>query len=310
MQLAHFKLERCFFLACVILAAACGPASPVPTSTTTVVIPSATPPPTVPFLPTSTSEPTITAMMRAFTPVATNTPWIFQSGLSIEEHPLAKPPEIEPLVIYPLEALTQAEVLDKHMDEWGKTLPPNEYYSVGWGDLWFVRGNNKLEAVWGPTENGKVTAQVTRNGIVVFSTPINPPETTSPFRVLTVYDNHWVFEIAQEKNPLPPNTQLVDSFFAGEIFVDGQSLNDLHGYDESYGFQTIHGRPFYFYKRDGKTGVSYDGQEIALGYDGVWHYGCCSGGALNPRMAQKIIGFFAWRGDQWYYTEIGVFSQP
>jgi hypothetical protein len=290
--------------------AACGPARSVPTSTTMVVIPSATPPPTVPFPPASTSEPTITAMVRVFTPVATNTPWIFPSGLSIEEHPLAKQPEIEPLVIYPLEALSQAEVLDKHTDEWGKTLTPNEYYSVGWGDLWVMQGNDKLEPVWGPTENGKVTAQVTRNGNVIFSTPIDPPGTTSPFRVLTVYDNHWVFEIAQEKTPLPPNTQLVDSFFAGEIFVDGQSLNDLHGNDESYGFQTIHGRPFYFYKREGKTGVSYDGQEIALGYDGVWHYGCCSGGALNPRMVQNIIGFFAWRGDQWYYTEIGVFEQP
>jgi len=41
--------------------------------------------------------------MRVFTPVATNTPWIFSSGLSIEEHPLAKRSEIEPLVIYPRE---------------------------------------------------------------------------------------------------------------------------------------------------------------------------------------------------------------
>jgi len=242
--------------------------------------------------------------------VATNTPWIFQSGLSIEEHPLAKQPEIEPLVIYPLDALTQTEVLDKHLSEWGKTLSPNEYYSVGWGDLWVKQGKDKLEAVDGPMENGKDIAQVMSNGNVIFSTTIEPPGTTSAFRVLTVYDNHWVFEIAQEKTPLPSNTQLVDSFFAGEIFVDGQSLNDLHGYDESYGFQTIHGRPFYFYKRDGKIGVSFDGQEIALDYEGVWHYGCCSGGALNPRMAQNIIGFYAWRGDQWYYTEIGVFDHP
>jgi hypothetical protein len=261
-------------------------------------------------LPTSTSEPTLTSIARVFTPEATNTPWIFPSGLRIEEHPLAKIPEIEPLVLYPLDALTQTEILNKHMDEWGKTLPPNEYYSVGWGNVWVMEGQDKLEAVDGPMENGIGTAQVTRNGNVIFSTPINPPGTTSAFRVLTVYDAHWVFEIAQAKEPLPPNTQLVDSFFTGEIFVDGQSLDDLHGYDASFGFQTVHGRPFYFYKRDGKTGVSYDGQEIALGYHGVWHYGCCSGGELNPRTAQNIIGFFAWRGDLWYYTEIGVFGQP
>ena len=291
---------------------------PLSTSTTTIVVPSATPPPPTTFLTTlrpgsgqaSTPEPSVTQLVRVFTPVAMNTPWVFPSGLSIEEHPLAKQPEIEPLVIHPLDALTQAEVLDRHKDEWGKTLPPNEYYSVGWGDMWVMQGNDKLEAVWGPTENGKMTSQVSRNGNVFFSTLIEPPGTTSPFRVLTVYDDHWVFAIAQEKEPLTPNTQLVDSFLTGETFVDGQSLNDLHGYDASFGFQTIHGRPFYFYQRDGKTGVSYDGQEIALGYDGVWHYGCCSGGTLNPRMAQNIIGFFAWRGDQWYYTEIGVFDQP
>ncbi len=216
-------------------------------------------------------------------------------------------PQIEPLVIYPLDALTQAEVLDKHFDKWGKILSPNEYYSVGWGNLWVLLGNARLDAIDGPIENGQATAQVTRNGIVIFSTPISPPGTTSAFRVLTVYDTHWVFEIAQARDPLPPNTQWEDSFFSGEIFVDGRSQDALHGYDESFGFQTINGRPFYFFKRDGKTGVNYDGQEISLDYDGVWHYGCCSGGALNPRMAQNIIGFFAWRADQWYYTEMGVF---
>jgi hypothetical protein len=240
--------------------------------------------------------------------VATNTPWVFPSGLSIEEHPLAKRPEIEPLVIYPLDALTQTEVMFKHNSEWGETLPSNEYYSVGGGDVWVMQGNDKLEAVNGSTENGHLAAQVTRNGQVIFSTPIVPPGVTSEFRVLTVYDNHWVLEIAQQKTV--PANQEVDSFFAGEIFVDGQSLNELYGYEESYGFQTIHGRPFYFFKRDGKIGVSYDGQEILLNYGGVPHYGCCSAGALNPRMAQNIIGFFAWRGERWYYTEIGVFNQP
>jgi hypothetical protein len=233
---------------------------------------------------------TATSPGRVFTPQASNTPWIFPSGLSIEEDPLAKPPEIEPLVILPLDGLTQAEVIDRHKSDWGETFSPYEYYSVGGGDLWVMQGNDKLEAAWGPTENGKVTARVTRNGNVIFSMVINPPGTTSPTRVLTVYADHWLFETAQKKTPSPPTTRFVDSFFKGEIFVDGQSLN--------------------FYKRAGKTGVSFDGQDIPLGYDGVWHYGCCSGGELNPRMAENFIGFFAWRADQWYYTGIGVFGQP
>jgi hypothetical protein len=229
--------------------------------------------------------------------------------LSIEEHPLASPPETEPLVFHPLDGMTQTEILEKNKDEWGKSLSPHEYYSVGKGSLWVMQGNDKLEAVWGITENGTVNAQVRRNGDVIFSMPIVPPATTSPFRVLTTYDNHWVFEIAQEKTLLS-NSQIVDSFFASDILVDGQSLSELHGYESVYGFQTLHGRPYYFYKRDGKIGVNFDGQGISLDYEGVMHYGCCSSSALNPRMAQNIIGFFAWRGEQWYYTEIRILDQP
>jgi hypothetical protein len=292
----------------LILVTACGTARPAPASTPMDMAASDTLPPTGAPLPTAIGKPTDTPVVNAITPETTYTPWVIASGLSIEEHPLAKAPEIEPLVILPLEALTQVEVLDKHKDEWTKKLSPHEYYSLGGGDVWVMQGNDKLETSHLQSDIGK--ALVARNGKIIFSTTIKPPATTSPFRVLSVYDNHWVFEVAQEKNPITPNTQMVDSFFSGEIFIDGQSLDKLHGYDESFGFQTIQGRPFYFYKQDGRTGISYDGQEIALGYDGVWHYGCCSGGELNPRMAQNMIGFFAWRGKQWYYTEIGVFGQP
>jgi hypothetical protein len=293
-----------------ILVAACGTARPAPASTPRDMAANETLPPKATPSSTVIVKPTDTLVVSTLTPEATYTPWIFPSGLSIEEHPLAKAPEIEPLVILPLEALTQTQLVEKHMNEWVKPLSPHEYYSIGGGDVWVMQGKDKLEAVWAPMGNGKVIAQVTRNGKIIFSIPINPPAVGSPLRVLSVYDNHWVFEVAKEKTSTAANTQPVDSFFSGEIFIDGQSLDQLHGYDESFGFQTIQGRPFYFYKRDGKTGISYDGQEIALGYDGVWHYGCCSGGELNPRMAQAMIGFFAWRGKQWYYTEIGVFGQP
>lgn len=289
----------------LILMAACGVTKPalVGSPMDKTLPPTGTSSPSIPV------EPTDTPVVSTQTPEETYTPWIFPSGLSIEEHPLAKTPEIEPLVFIPLESLTQVQVLGKHLNEWVKPLSPHEYYSLGGGDVWVVQGQDKLEATWSPMGNGKVIAQVTRNGKNIFSTPLTPPAVGSPLRVLSVYDNHWVLEVAKEKTPIAPNIQPLDSFFSGEIFVDGQSLDQLHGYSESFGFQIMGDRPFYFYKRDGKTGISYDGQEIALGYDGVWHYGCCSGGELNPRMAQNMVGFFGWRGKQWYYTEMGVFGQ-
>jgi hypothetical protein len=229
--------------------------------------------------------------------------------LSIEEHPLATRPEIEPLLLYPLDSLTQAQMFAKHAKELQNGLRPESYYGVCGCSLWVMQGNDKLETVYvpgTPEPNQKVLVGISRNGKIVFSTWNESPGVTSEFRVLTTYDNHWVLELAERKDV--QKNQEVDSFFRGKIYVDGKSLNELYGYEESYGFQTIHGRPFYFYKKDGKIGISYDGTEISLNLDGVRHYGCCSAGELNPRMAQNMIAFFAWRGDQWYYIEIGVFE--
>ena len=297
-------MKPALVMLCSFVLAACGSSTPVSTKITTNAVPSQPRTQTIPPSKTSTFEPTRTQVAKTLPPAITSTPWILPSGLSIEEHPLTKMPEIEPLVIHPMDGSTQAEVLQKHASLWGETLPPNAYYSVGHGSLWVMQGSDKLEAVEGPVENGQVTAQVTSNGKVVFSKSITPPGVTSEFRVLDVYGSHWVLELAKAK------TNQADSFFAGEIFVDGQSLNDLLGYEDSFDFQTINGRPFYFFKRGGKIGVAYDGLEIPLNYDGVFHYGCCSAGALNPRIAQNITGFFAWRGGDWYYTEIGIFDQP
>ena len=35
-------------------------------------------------------------------------------------------------------------------------------------------------------------------------------------------------------------------------------MNDSRGYEEAFSFQTIHGRPFYFFKRHGKIEASYE----------------------------------------------------
>ena len=261
----------------------------------------------VPVTPSSTQD----EMSGVSTPMPSATPWVLPSGLSIEEHPLAKVPETDEMILHPLDSLNQEQMLAKHADEFQKSLPYESYYGLCFCTIWAMQGNAKLETMYDsgtPTPDHKILAGVTRDGKIIFSTLNAPPGTTNQFRVLTTYDNHWVLELAGEKQ-----VQTGQNFtysFLGEIFVDGKSLNELYGYDESFGFQTIHDRPFYFYKRNGKIGVSYDGREIPLGYDLVPHYGCCSGGQLNPRMAQNIVAFFGVRGEQWNYVEIGVFNSP
>ncbi len=94
----------------------------------------------------------------------------------------------------------------------------------------------------------------------------------------------------------------------GDIFIDGQSLSELNGYYDAFGFQVLHGKPFYFYEKDEKIGINYDGQDIPLGYDGVSHNNCCSGFAYNIQAYENMVAFFSMKDDVQYYVEIGVFE--
>jgi hypothetical protein len=224
------------------------------------------------------------------------------SGLRIEEHPLVSRPEIEPLLFTSLDGQNEVQLFRTHASLLHQSLRPESYYSVVHGSLSAMQGSDRLDAM--EVGGADVTAALTRNGAPLFSVPNESPGVTSPFRVLTTYDDHWVLELAQRVEGAEATV-----YFSGRVFVDGSSLNNRYGYQESFGFQTIAGRPFYFFERDDKIGIVYDGAEVALQYDGVPHYGCCSAGTLNPRVARNMLAFFAWRGERWYYVEIGAFDE-
>jgi hypothetical protein len=107
---------------------------------------------------------------------------------------------------------------------------------------------------------------------------------------------------------LQKSSNEIDFDVWGEVIQDGISLNKQHGYQEAFGFQLMKGKSFYFFKKRGRLGISYNGVEIPLGYTQVPHYWCCSAAALNPRSAKNMVAFFAQRGGVWYYIEIGVFD--
>jgi putative hemolysin len=138
---------------------------------------------------------------------------------------------------------------------------------------------------------------LTRNGQEIFRTDAGGISPIEPLRGLWTYDDHWVLET---------NLFLEDKPFNGQIFSDGQSLNQQNGYQESFGFQTINDRPFYFFRRDGKVDAWYDGQEISLGYDDVPHYLCCGDSGLNPVARQGAVLFFGNKSDQWYFVRIAA----
>jgi formylglycine-generating enzyme required for sulfatase activity len=89
----------------------------------------------------------------------------------------------------------------------------------------------------------------------------------------------------------------------GRVVVDGQDLNQLCGYEQTFNLRLLDGRPFFFLQREGKIDISYDGLTFETGYDEIPHYLCCVTGSLNPQSTQNMVWFFALRGEQDYYVE-------
>ncbi len=229
----------------------------------------------------------------------------------VEEHALQGPPSTEPLAFVPVSG-TMAEVRDKHWQASTQVFTENSFSEGGLIGLAADLGGEQIRAFETysntVTTKGtfqKATVHVARLGQEIYSIPAGDGTPVKTLQGLWTYDNHWVLEIAYaaQKFSLPG---LIDVQAAGQIVRDGDLLNQRFKYQEAFGFQTMGGKPFYFFKRGGHIGISYDDQDYALGYDQVDHYLCCSGSALNPKAAESMVAFFARRAGTWYYVEIGV----
>ena len=143
------------------------------------------------------------------------------------------------------------------------------------------------------------TIRVRLGGRLAWEDPIMP----STFGSVTMespwsFDGHWTIE----ETP----GSMTEADVVGRVVGDGQDLNQTCGYEESFGFALLDGRPFHFFKRDGKIDIAYDGQQVPAGYDAIPHYQCCSAAALNPSTSTNMVWFYAKRGEQWYYVEAYV----
>jgi hypothetical protein len=225
-------------------------------------------------------------------------PAIIPPELTVEEYELAQHPDIEPLSFKPIIGNSNA-ILAKHKEERGQPIEGMRSVLLANGQL--IQAEETSQATGLPDPSHVLNITITRNGNEIFTTqsPVSP---IPAFRGLWAIENHWFAEIAV--------TQDISfrSFTTGDIFKDGISLNEIHGYAESFGFQLLYGKPFYFFEKFGRVGISYNRQDISLGYDYVPHHRCCSAGELNPKMYENMVGFFAVRDDKWYYVEIGVFK--
>lgn len=65
------------------------------------------------------------------------------------------------------------------------------------------------------------------------------------------------------------------------LIIDGEVMNPKLGYGEIFDWQIYRGKPVFFFERDGRYGLSYDGVELPITWEYIFHYGCC-GSVTNP----------------------------
>jgi hypothetical protein len=194
---------------------------------------------------------------------------------------------------------TQAEILSVHEDQRRQVIAI---------PVFMEDGNPALKASWGGseltalvfTDAAKTPEQIVKVSTpkeTIFTTSAGMPSPIMPLQGLWTYGRHWALEIFYA----------TPDVWTGQIFIDGALLNQERDYDEAFGFQLLYGKPFYFFQRNGLIGVSYDGQEANLDYTSILHYLCCAESVLNPIPAENMVAFFAQRGADWYYVELGAF---
>ncbi|MFN2112075.1 MAG: hypothetical protein ACK2TT_03055 [Anaerolineales bacterium] len=224
------------------------------------------------------------------------------SVLALEEHPLEGPPDPDTGIFLPV-GTSQEAVLAQHQAERQRSVANYvEFSDQAGGPVMASRGSGEtLSAVLLTSENDppRQIVELHKGDQVVFSVDAGLPSPALPLQSLWSYDGHWVLEILYSE----------DEIWQGRIYRDGQLLNDTENYLDAFGFQLLGGKPFYFYQREDGLGYYYDGQENPLPYQEILHYGCCSASTLNPQPAENMVAFYAHTGDDWYYVELGNFSE-
>ena len=81
----------------------------------------------------------------------------------------------------------------------------------------------------------------------------------------------------------------------GTLIIDGEIMNERLGYGEIFGWQLLDDKPFYFFEKNGKIGINYDGQEQNLWFTHLFHAPFCPTcpvGTVNGN--NELVWFWAW----------------
>ncbi len=228
-------------------------------------------------------------------------------GVSVEEHELENTPQVDPLTFVPVQG-SQEDILKEHEQERLKRFPDNLTMDQGRSAMWAAWKSGRLIAreTWNQA-NDRIDVDVVFGEQTLYFAELGAPNPIQYIQGLWTYNGHWVLETVGTSRQGESQDGL-EGAGSGQIIRDEGSLNEKYGYEEAFGFQLIRGKPFYFFREEGRIGFVYDGQEFMPGYSQIPHYGCCSAAEMNPIHAENMVAFFAQRDGRWYYVEIGVFN--
>lgn len=178
--------------------------------------------------------------------------------------------------------------------EW-KTITPEWVYQknaayrttdgLGWPIPPVQVGGHEI-AVSEDWQQPKNYAVVTRDGTEIYRLETRPPAGSSPIRGLWAWKDQWVLEVE------------------GHIVVDGQELAQSLGAQETFDWQIMGGKPFYFFIKDGIVNAMYGDEVLPLGYDAVVHDTCCEAGAFDVGHNANMVWFYAKKDGIWRYVEL------
>ena len=105
-----------------------------------------------------------------------------------------------------------------------------------------------------------------------------------PVNGFTAWDDHWILEI-------------------GNFMIqDGEIINEKFGFEEAFDWGLLNDKPFYFFRKGPRVGMSYDGKFLPFYYDYVVHGFCCGLALNNPSWEEDDVRFFAQKDGVWYYV--------
>ncbi len=154
-------------------------------------------------------------------------------------------------------------------------------------ELAFVRTYNKMSGIQIEVQSGNRVVYAATLEALLGNHTIN----------LWGFNEHWVMEYRQRDR---------SGSIKGHLVQDGHEINQTLAYQETFGFALLHDLPFFFYQKDSKFGMSYNGQEHPLNFDEIYHFGCCDDSFFNPGYSLEKVSFFARRDSQWYHVEAYV----